>query len=160
MRSRKNAPVMSAGSAAILINFAGSERAIRAEPRQLEGCGCSEELLRQHGLATHLPTKLHGELARPGTRVQAAALSVHFASSCPFTLHQQEPTAMDWNRVEGNWKQVKGKVKEKWGKLTDDDLNVINGRRDQLEGKIQERYGVAKDQVRQDIDDWYSAQKW
>ena len=47
---------------------------------------------------------------------------------------------MDWNRVEGNWKQVKGKVKEKWGKLTDDDLDVINGRRDQLEGKIQERY--------------------
>ena len=43
---------------------------------------------------------------------------------------------MDWNRVEGNWKQVKGKVKEKWGKLTDDDLDVINGRRDQLEGKF------------------------
>ena len=62
--------------------------------------------------------------------------------------------------VEGNWKQVKGKVKEKWGKLTDDDLDVINGRRDQLEGKIQERYGIAKDQTRKDIDDWYSAQKW
>ena len=43
---------------------------------------------------------------------------------------------MDWNCVEGNWKQVKGKVKEKWGKLTDDDLTTINGRRDQLEGKI------------------------
>jgi len=67
---------------------------------------------------------------------------------------------MDWNRVEGNWKQVKGKVKEKWGKLTDDDLNVINGRRDQLEGKIQERYGYAKDQARKDIDDWYGAQRW
>jgi uncharacterized protein YjbJ (UPF0337 family) len=50
----------------------------------------------------------------------------------------------DWNRVEGNWKQAKGKVKEKWGKLTDDDRNVINGQRDQLEGKIQERYGIAK----------------
>jgi uncharacterized protein YjbJ (UPF0337 family) len=45
---------------------------------------------------------------------------------------------MDWNRVEGNWKQVKGQVKEKWGKLTDDDLTTINGKRDQLEGKIQE----------------------
>jgi uncharacterized protein YjbJ (UPF0337 family) len=53
---------------------------------------------------------------------------------------------IDWNRVEGNWKQVKGKVKEKWGQLTDDDLDMINGRRDQLEGKIQERYGLAKDQ--------------
>jgi uncharacterized protein YjbJ (UPF0337 family) len=81
----------------------------------------------------------------------AVALSVH--------PHIKE-RAMDWNRVEGNWKQAKGKVKEKWGKLTDDDLDVINGRRDQLEGKIQERYGIAKDKTRKDVDDWYSAQKW
>jgi len=67
---------------------------------------------------------------------------------------------MDWNRVEGSWKQVKGAVKEKWGKLTDDDLDVINGKRDQLEGKPQERYGFAKDQVRKDVDSWYSSQKW
>jgi uncharacterized protein YjbJ (UPF0337 family) len=67
---------------------------------------------------------------------------------------------MDWNRVEGNWKQVKGKVKEKWGNLTDDDLTAINGQRDQLEGKIQERYGLAKDKVRQDVDDWYNTQTW
>ena len=67
---------------------------------------------------------------------------------------------MDWNRVEGNWKQVAGKVKEKWGKLTDDDLTTINGRRDQLEGKIQERYGLAKDQVKKDVDDWYGKQSW
>src|SRR5258707_249625 len=60
--------------------------------------------------------------------------------NCSMEVH------MDWNRVEGNWKQIKGRVKEKWGKLTDDDLNVINGRREQLEGKIQERYGLAKDQ--------------
>jgi uncharacterized protein YjbJ (UPF0337 family) len=45
---------------------------------------------------------------------------------------------MDWNRVQGNWKQLKGKVKENWGKLTDDDLDVIAGQRDQLEGKIQQ----------------------
>jgi uncharacterized protein YjbJ (UPF0337 family) len=61
---------------------------------------------------------------------------------------------MDWNRIEGNWKQFTGNVKQKWGKLTDDDLTAINGRRDQLEGKIQERYGIAKDQVRQDVDTW------
>jgi uncharacterized protein YjbJ (UPF0337 family) len=66
----------------------------------------------------------------------------------------------DWNRVEGNWKQVKGKVKEKWGKLTDDDLTAINGCRDQLEGKIQERYGLAKDQAKKEIDDWYGSQSW
>jgi uncharacterized protein YjbJ (UPF0337 family) len=67
---------------------------------------------------------------------------------------------MDWNRVEGNWKQVKGKVKEKWGNLTDDDLTTINGKRDQLEGKIQERYGIAREQVRKDVDAWYAAQNW
>ena len=64
---------------------------------------------------------------------------------------------MDWNRIAGDWKQFTGRVKEKWGKLTDDDLDVINGRREQLEGKIQERYGVAKDQVRRDVDDWLSS---
>ena len=63
---------------------------------------------------------------------------------------------MDWNRVEGNWKQFTGKVKEQWGQLTDDDLKVINGRRDQLEGKLQERYGYNKDQIRKQVDDWLS----
>jgi uncharacterized protein YjbJ (UPF0337 family) len=62
---------------------------------------------------------------------------------------------MDWDRVEGDWKQMKGKVKERWGKLTDDDLTAISGRRDQLEGKIQERYGYAKSQARREIEDWY-----
>jgi uncharacterized protein YjbJ (UPF0337 family) len=67
---------------------------------------------------------------------------------------------MDWNRVEGSWKQMKGTIKEQWGKLTDDDLDVINGRRNQLEGKIQERYGYQKDRVRQEVDDWYNRQSW
>lgn len=67
---------------------------------------------------------------------------------------------MDWNRIEGNWKQVKGMVKEQWGKLTDDDLDEIAGRRDQLEGKIQERYGIEKDRARRAIDDWYDRQTW
>jgi uncharacterized protein YjbJ (UPF0337 family) len=61
----------------------------------------------------------------------------------------------DWNRIEGNWKQFKGQAKEKWGRLTDDDLDVINGRQDQLEGKIQERYGLAKDQAKKDVDAWF-----
>jgi uncharacterized protein YjbJ (UPF0337 family) len=58
-----------------------------------------------------------------------------------------EEQIMDWNRVEGNWKQIKGKVKEQWGKLTDDDLDVIAGKQDQLEGHLQQRYGYAKDQA-------------
>lgn len=61
---------------------------------------------------------------------------------------------MDWDRVEGNWKQFTGKVKEKWGDLTDDDLTSINGKRDQLEGKLQERYGYAKDKARQEVDEF------
>jgi uncharacterized protein YjbJ (UPF0337 family) len=61
---------------------------------------------------------------------------------------------MDWNRIEGNWKQLKGKLKEHWGCLTDDDLDIINGRREQLEGKIQERYGFTKDAARNEIDVW------
>jgi uncharacterized protein YjbJ (UPF0337 family) len=67
---------------------------------------------------------------------------------------------MDWDRIEGNWKQARGKVKEQWGKLTDDDLDVVAGKRDQLEGRIQERYGIAKDQVRKDVDSWMNTQRW
>jgi uncharacterized protein YjbJ (UPF0337 family) len=67
---------------------------------------------------------------------------------------------MDWDRVEGNWKQIKGKVKEQWGDLTDDELDAIAGKREQLEGKIQERYGLEKDRVRRDVDDWYNRQTW
>ena len=64
----------------------------------------------------------------------------------------------DWNSVEGNWKQLKGKIKEQWGHLTDDDLDKIAGKREQLEGKIQERYGLSKDAARKDIDEWINKQ--
>lgn len=63
---------------------------------------------------------------------------------------------MDWNRIEGNWKQFTGKAKAQWGKLTDDDLQVINGRREELEGKLQERYGYNKDKIRNEVDSWLS----
>jgi uncharacterized protein YjbJ (UPF0337 family) len=65
---------------------------------------------------------------------------------------------MDWDRVQGSWKQMTGKLKEQWGHLTDDDLSKINGQREQLEGTIQERYGLAKDIVRRDVDDWLKKQ--
>ena len=61
---------------------------------------------------------------------------------------------MNWDRVEGGWKQFTGKVKEKWGSLPDDDIATINGKREQLEGKLQERYGYSKDQVKRKVDDW------
>jgi len=67
---------------------------------------------------------------------------------------------MDWNRIEGNRKPGKGQVKEKWGTLTDDELEQINGRREHLEGTIQECYGIAKDQAKKDVDAWYNSIKW
>ena len=61
---------------------------------------------------------------------------------------------MDWDRIEGNWKQFTGKVKEKWGDLTDDEITQINGKREQLEGALQKRYGYAKDKARDEVDAW------
>ncbi|MBA0036765.1 CsbD family protein [Pantoea sp. BIGb0393] len=66
---------------------------------------------------------------------------------------------MNKDEASGNWKQFKGKMKEKWGKLTDDDMTVIEGKRDQLIGKIQERYGYAKDQAETEVKDWESHNK-
>jgi uncharacterized protein YjbJ (UPF0337 family) len=63
---------------------------------------------------------------------------------------------MNWQRIEGNWKQLKGKVVEQWGELTDDDLDVVQGRREQLAGKIQERYGIARDEAERQVSDWES----
>lgn len=62
---------------------------------------------------------------------------------------------MDWNRVEGNWKQFTGKVKEKWGDLTDDEIAQTNGKREQLEGLVQKKYGYAKDKAREEVDTWH-----
>jgi uncharacterized protein YjbJ (UPF0337 family) len=61
---------------------------------------------------------------------------------------------MNWDKIEGNWKQLRGKVQQQWGRLTNDDLDVVEGRRDELAGKIQERYGVAKDEAERQIDTW------
>jgi uncharacterized protein YjbJ (UPF0337 family) len=61
---------------------------------------------------------------------------------------------MNWDQVEGKWKQMKGSAKQQWGKLTDDDLTAINGNRDKLVGKMQERYGIARDEAQKRADDW------
>ena len=61
---------------------------------------------------------------------------------------------MNWDQIEGNWTQMKGKVKEQWGKLTDDQLDVIVGKRDQLSGKIQEQYGYTKERAEEELDKW------
>ena len=61
---------------------------------------------------------------------------------------------MNWDQIEGNWKQMTGKAREKWGKLTDSDFETAAGKKDQLIGRIQERYGIAKDEAARQADEW------
>lgn len=61
---------------------------------------------------------------------------------------------MNWDSIEGNWKQLKGNVIEQWGKLTDDDFDVIEGKREHLAGRIQERYGIAKEEAENQVAKW------
>ena len=64
---------------------------------------------------------------------------------------------MNWEQVQGGWNQWSGKIKEKWGKLTDDDLTVVAGRRDQLTGILQQRYGFAKEQAEKELDNFVNS---
>ncbi|HLJ15652.1 MAG TPA: PqqD family peptide modification chaperone [Bryobacteraceae bacterium] len=66
---------------------------------------------------------------------------------------------MNWDQMEGKWKQYKGQAREKWGKLTDDDLDVIDGRRQQLVGRIQERYGIAREAAEKQADEFLKTLK-
>jgi len=61
---------------------------------------------------------------------------------------------MNWTQVEGKWQQMKGQVRSKWGKLTDDDLNNLDGKRETLLGKVVERYGIAKEEAERQLDAW------
>jgi uncharacterized protein YjbJ (UPF0337 family) len=64
----------------------------------------------------------------------------------------QRRTTMNWDRIEGNWKQFKGRVKSKWGELTDDELDMIEGDREVLLGKLQQRYGLARDEAEKEVE--------
>jgi len=66
---------------------------------------------------------------------------------------------MNWDRIEGNWKQIKGKAKTRWGKLTDDQFDVIAGKREQLVGRIQEKYGIAKEDAEKQVDQFAASLK-
>jgi len=61
---------------------------------------------------------------------------------------------MNWDRIEGNWKQFRGRAQQQWGKLTNDDLDVVEGRRQELVGKIRERYGIARDEAERQVNTW------
>jgi uncharacterized protein YjbJ (UPF0337 family) len=69
-------------------------------------------------------------------------------------LAQKEVRPMNWDQAAGNWKQFKGKVKEQWGKLTDDEVDEIAGKRDQLVGKIQKQYGISKEEAERQVKNW------
>jgi uncharacterized protein YjbJ (UPF0337 family) len=64
---------------------------------------------------------------------------------------------MNWDQIEGHWKEFKGTVRSKWGKLTDDDLDVIGGKRDVFLGRLQQRYGMKKDEAERELDVWLKA---
>jgi len=87
----------------------------------------------------------HGFIAIFGTRVEHAIRKAPPPEVC-----------MNWDTVKGQWKQMKGELRTKWGKLTDDDLDVVAGDREKLEGVIQKRYGMQKDAVKRDVDTWMS----
>ena len=61
---------------------------------------------------------------------------------------------MNWDQIEGKWKQFKGNVQQQWGKLTDDEIDQIDGHREELVGKIQERYGIAREEAEQQVKEW------
>jgi uncharacterized protein YjbJ (UPF0337 family) len=65
-----------------------------------------------------------------------------------------EEGAMNWDQIEGMWTQAKGKVKEQWGRLTDDELDIIAGKRDQLLGTLQRKYGWTKEQAERELSQW------
>jgi uncharacterized protein YjbJ (UPF0337 family) len=64
---------------------------------------------------------------------------------------------MNWDQIEGKWRQVKGSVKQRWGKLSDDDLAFIDGSKDKFLGRLQERYGLSKEQAQNEVDQWIVA---
>jgi len=61
---------------------------------------------------------------------------------------------MNWDRIEGNWKQFKGSVRARWGRLTDDEIDIIEGNREKLAGRVQEAYGIARDEAERQVDEW------
>jgi uncharacterized protein YjbJ (UPF0337 family) len=73
---------------------------------------------------------------------------------------KEDEMAVNSDTIQGNWQQLKGKVKEQWGKLTDDDLTYLEGKQDQLAGKIQERYGIARDEAEKQVREFRARNNW
>jgi uncharacterized protein YjbJ (UPF0337 family) len=67
---------------------------------------------------------------------------------------------MNKDQIAGQWKQVKGKIKSQWGKLTDDEIDQLEGHSDQLAGKIQQHYGLAREEAERQARDFQSQNRW
>jgi uncharacterized protein YjbJ (UPF0337 family) len=88
------------------------------------------------------------------TQATAATGDGQLTQTSPQAVTAPARVALNWDEVSGRWKQFTGKARQKWGKLTDDDLAVAAGRREELVGKIQERYGISKDEANRQVDSW------
>jgi uncharacterized protein YjbJ (UPF0337 family) len=66
----------------------------------------------------------------------------------------RKDTAVNWDQIEGKWKEYKGRAREAWGDLTDDEIDKVAGKRDQMVGLVQQKYGKAKDVAEQEVDNW------
>jgi len=73
-------------------------------------------------------------------------------------VRRERETQMDWNIIEGKWKELKGHAREEWGKLTDDELEEVGGKKDRLVGKLQQKYGYAADEADRRADEWAKRQ--
>src|SRR5512133_1108037 len=119
----------------------------------LSCCRASRRARRRRPLPRASPAR---SMASGPSRTKSPSVRPPEARARDGPSHQRKEIPMNWDRIEGNWKQVTGRAKVQWGKLTDDDLDVVAGRRDQLAGKIQERYGIAKDEAEKQLSAWES----
>jgi len=115
-----------------------------------------EQLLREFGDALQAIDDEHDRLRLIAALPRARACHAEMRTlrrRVEANEHNEENT-MNRDRIEGNWKQLKGRMRAKWGELTDDDLDVAAGNREHLVGKLQERYGIARDQAEQRVDEF------
>jgi uncharacterized protein YjbJ (UPF0337 family) len=141
----------------------GEERGQRAQARPQ---ACSEDEDRDHavplpdrGVSTHgvtgrnSSTRLEWLQSPWASGTHVAVYVVHARMSQP-TCGFPQGAIMNWDQIEGQWKQMGSHIKSKWAKLTDDDLKMVGAKKDQLIGKIQERYGILKDEAEQQVNRW------
>jgi uncharacterized protein YjbJ (UPF0337 family) len=100
-----------------------------------------------------------GSLERGGAHLSLAVTRCRMdrLGCCRAGLHFRKEKPMNADTIKGQWKQLKGNVKQRWGKLTDDDLDIAEGHRDKLAGKIQERYGYAREQAEKEVDEFFNS---